>query len=146
MSRQSEDTVPYADAAWHGDSGDRRVLVVDGDPTSRQDTVSVLERLGYQVAWAAEPSGARKLLARIHPHVLVADLETIAPDFEPLRAALEILFGGGPPVSVVLIGTDEVREDIEWVKAAVPKPLSFGRIERLVTAIEALVPGPQPPG
>ncbi|HZO15491.1 MAG TPA: response regulator [Polyangiaceae bacterium] len=138
--RPSESTVPYADAVWQADAGDRRVLVIDREDTSRQDAVAVLERLGFQVAWAADAGGAGMLFTRLQPHVLVADVETVAPDFEPLRSALEDLFGHNQPVPVVLIGSDKPREAIEWVKAFVPKPLSFGNIEQLVAAVDALAP------
>ena len=138
--RPSESTVPYADAVWQADAGERRVLVIDREDTSRQDAVAVLERLGFQVAWAADAGGARMLFTRLQPHVLVADVETVAPDFEPLRTALEDLFGDNEPVAVVLLGSDKPRETLDWVKAFVPKPLSFGNIEQLVAAVDALAP------
>jgi hypothetical protein len=146
VGRHSEETVPYADAVWQADAGDRRVLVLDRDDESRKDAVGILERLGFQVAWAAERGGARGLYLRLRPHVVVADLETIAPDFEPLRAALEDLFAGEKPAAVVLLGTEKPREEIEWVKAAVLKPLTIEHIEKLVAAVDSLVPPPsQPP-
>jgi CheY-like chemotaxis protein len=141
MARQRDSTVPYADAVWE-DAGDLRILVVDQDDAARRDAVAVLERLGYKVACAADRGSAARLLTRLEPAVVVADLETLAPDFEPLGTALEELFLEHAPCPVILLGTSKPREQTEWIKAAVPKPLVFGTIEKLVAAVEAIT---QPP-
>lgn len=137
MAPDSQGTVPYVDAVWQ-DGGERRVLLVAEDETMRHEIVSFLEVFGYQVSWAADAASAAKLFARLDPQAVVADLETIAPDFEPLRPSLEALFGMGEPRPVVIVGTDDPREKVEWVKAAVPDPRIAGGREELLQALEML--------
>src|SRR5690606_1919871 len=109
MVPDSQETVPYVDAVWQ-DGAERRVLLVVANDADRQEIVEFLEVFGYQVSWASDPAKAAKLFVRTSPDVVVADLETIAPDFEPLRPSLEALFGTSAPRPVVIVGTDDCRE------------------------------------
>lgn len=137
VAPDSQETVPYVDAVWN-DGVERRVLVIAADDAVRGEVVAFLEVFGFQVAWARDAGAGAKLFARMSPHVVVADLETIAPDFEPLRPSLEALFGNASPRPVVILGTDDPRERVEWVEAAVPDPRLAGGREQLLLAIDRL--------
>ncbi len=95
-------TVPYLDATL-GSGRAVRVLVVIAHEGRRRDLALALEGAGYAVVTAAEARVAAVLLSRVRPALVVADVETVAPDFEPVAAAFEAMFGDNEHVPVVLL-------------------------------------------
>jgi CheY-like chemotaxis protein len=112
-------TMPYLEAVLGGEQA-VRVLVVHGEDDARGAISGALEESGYAVVTAHDTRVARLLLSRLTPAFIVADVETLAPDFEPLRAALEAMMGTAQAPVVLL--SDERRPDMpELVRAIVSR-------------------------
>ncbi len=108
--RSSRFTVPYLQAVLTPPRRRRRVMIVDAHDEPRRELAAALEGQGDAVVTAHDRGVARTLFYRLAPTLIIADVETIAPDFEPLGPAFEELLGGGPPsspVPVVARSTDE---------------------------------------
>jgi hypothetical protein len=129
-------TVPYAPVTWVAPRTLARVLVVAADDALRGRLAASLRGEAWMVVTAPHRDSARSLCARLEPDVVVAELETIAPDFEPLRPALDQQFGDAPWSSVVLVSDAPLREPIGAIKAVVPAGVE-GR--DLVHALEPLL-------
>jgi hypothetical protein len=113
-------TVPYTAIAWASGRNTPRVLVVAADDDLRTRLARALRGRRYALATAAHRDGARALYARLEPDLVVVDLETLAPDYEPIRPALEALFGEMPPSKVVVVSDAPVRERVSAVQAVIP--------------------------
>jgi CheY-like chemotaxis protein len=101
--------MPYLSSVLTPPGPGRRVLVLHGDDERRLALSALLERDGCAVVAAPNRDVARALFERMAPRVVVADVETLAPDYEPLRPVLDELFGLASP-SLVLLGDGRPRE------------------------------------
>jgi len=138
-SSRRRGTIPYTPSAFRPNDERVRVLVVAHDPATRRKFASVLNDAGCAVAMAPDTACAAALYARLEPALLIAELETIAPDFEPLRAALDGVFGNAPPTSVVLLSDEPQRERHEDVVGVIAESLAP---EQLSSLLDALLPEP----
>lgn len=102
-------TMPYVESVLTSDSC--RVLVADADNVRRLELTRALEDAGHSVVTAPDARVASLLTGRVHPSIIVADIETVAPDFEPLGPALEVIFGDTDAVDVILM-SDHRRPDL----------------------------------
>jgi signal transduction histidine kinase len=94
-----------SDVARHGDAAARlegvRVLLVDDDPTAREQYCEALERAGAEVRSASSASDALAVLQRWDATVVVADVEMPNPDGGALMAALARSTGSGAPIPAI---------------------------------------------
>lgn len=129
-------TVPYTSVAWTKARNTPRVLVLASDDALRARIASALRGQRYALATAAHRDGARALYARLEPDLVVAELETLAPEFEPLRLSVEALFGESRAAKVVLVTNEPVRERFDPICAVIPPNVSQ---EALVVALRSLL-------
>jgi CheY-like chemotaxis protein len=125
-------TVPYLASALVPDGPRTAIVVVDEDPVARDQIAGALRRLGCLVATAESRLEARRLIRRLEPRVLVADIETIAPDFEPLGPTFEELLHCVPQPAVVLVGASAPRERATQVVGSLLKPVQDADVLRMV--------------
>jgi hypothetical protein len=116
---QKRTTVPYTPAVWTRSR--KRVLVVALDDERRVALAELSRRPGLEVVTAADLDEARMLYQRLRPMIVVADRESIAPDFEPLRPTFEGLFGSQAPCDVILLTDDPPREEVDHIAAVLPE-------------------------
>ncbi len=79
--------------------GMQTVLVVEDEPVTRQRLVVALERSGFGVVEAESAEGARRILARSKPIVVLLDLGL--PGENGLELAREL--GGDPDIGVIIV-------------------------------------------
>lgn len=103
--RSSRFTVPYLQAVLTPPRRRRRIMIVDAHDEPRRELAAALEEQGYAVVTAHDRGVARTLFYRLAPTLIIADVETIAPDFEPLGPAFEELLGGDPPSSPIAVAS-----------------------------------------
>lgn len=123
-------TMPYLESVL-SESGSR-VLVAHAHDTRRRAIALALEDAGHSVVTAHDARVAAMLMSRVHPSIVVADVETVAPDFEPLGPALEGLFGDGAPVPVVLLSDHRRPSMPEAVQAVVDAESSADEVLAVV--------------
>jgi CheY-like chemotaxis protein len=128
-------TVPYLPKALVRKSRTPAAVVVDADEGSREELCTWLRSMGCVVAAASDGAQARSLLRRSRAGLLIADVETIAPDYEPIGPVLEELVRGLDTVTVVLLAEEPQRARCA-AAAVLPKPTSRAR---LLTTIEPLL-------
>ncbi len=126
-------TMPYLEAI--SEVSRARVLVAHADDVRRKLLCLCLESAGHAVVPAQDAQLAAMLMSRVRPCVVVADVETIAPDFEPVRPALEALFGDEPEVPVVLLSTHRRPDMPDVVKALVSPTIAA---DELITLVEQI--------
>jgi CheY-like chemotaxis protein len=133
-------TMPYLDAVLATPPGAEpatRVLVVHADDAARSAIAGALEDAAYAVVTAPDTRVARLLLSRLTPALIVADIETLAPDFEPLRPALDEMIGNGRALPVVLL-SDERRPDTpDAVRAIVSRTSSRDELLEVVNQLRS---------
>jgi hypothetical protein len=134
-SSRRRGTIPYTPTAFLPNDERVRVLVVAHDAATRCKFVSVLNDAACAVAMAPDAACAAALYARLEPALLIADLETIAPDFEPLRAALDGVFGDAPPASVVLLSDEPPRERHDDVVSVIAESTTPEQLAHLLDAL-----------
>jgi hypothetical protein len=117
---QKRVTIPYTPVIWR-ETRRVAVLVVARDEVRRASLGALCARPEVEVVLAGDAGEAAALYARLLPLAVVADRESIAPDYEPLRPALEQLFGGHPPCGVLLLCEEEPREQVDWIAATLPE-------------------------
>lgn len=114
-----------------------RVLVVEADGALRAGYAEALRARGCGVATAPDRLSAARLVTRLVPNLVIGDLETLAPDFEPLEPALEELFGDSEPAPILLLSDQPRRERNASVARTLEKPVSA---VELCDAVAALLP------
>jgi DNA-binding NtrC family response regulator len=112
------------------------IVLIDADEQQRRRYASALRARGHWVAAASGPALGRSLVMRLQPALVVADLETIAPDFEPLRPVLADLIGDDPASPVILLGSGAAREEHPAVLAEVDRELGA---DELVDVVEPIL-------
>ena len=110
------------------------MMVIDSDRDTRLTIATRFSHEGYGVITAANPEEAAVKFERYRPAVVVANVETIAPDFEPLRTTLDELFGSDQP-KIVLLGDRQPRELPNAVATVIPRPWSQDDLVDVVTTL-----------
>jgi hypothetical protein len=127
-------TMPYVDSGI-GSGASCRVLVAHGNDTKRRAIAAELEDAGHTVVTAHDARVAAMLVARVRPSIVVAEVETIAPDFEPLGPAFEAMFGDRESVPVILL-SDHRRPSLpETVERFMPETSEPAEILEAVEAV-----------
>ncbi len=103
-------TVPYLPNALLPSGRTAAVVVADLDDDRRGELGDWLHELDCLVARAANREQVRSLVRKLRPKVLIADVETLAPDFEPLRPTLDDLLPGLTKPAVILVSDGAARE------------------------------------
>jgi DNA-binding NtrC family response regulator len=108
-----------------------RILIVDDEPETRAPFAELLERWGHQVAQTADGHEALKLVAELHPDLIVSDL--VMPKLDGLQL-VRALREEQPDTPVVIItgrGTIDVAVEAvrEGVFDFVEKPLDPARLK-----------------
>jgi hypothetical protein len=110
-------TQPYLAAALDAEEhhAEAVVVIIDADNEARSACAALLRAHGYLVATTSNRLGARALIARLDPALVIADRETIAPDYEPIGQAIDELLGlsereAAEAPEVLLLVTEELRE------------------------------------
>ncbi|HZO12486.1 MAG TPA: hypothetical protein VFB62_04490 [Polyangiaceae bacterium] len=129
-------TVPYTSVAWSKARNTPRVLVLASDDELRARIAGALRGQRYALATAAHREGARALYTRLEPDLVVAERETLAPDYEPLRPAVEALFGASRAAKVVLVTEEPVRDRFDSICAVIRPDVSQ---DALVVALRSLL-------
>ncbi|MFI5527029.1 response regulator transcription factor [Kitasatospora sp. NPDC051853] len=80
---------------------ERRVLVVEDDPTVAEVVTGYLDRAGYRTVHAADGPAALDLARRVGPHLVVLDL--MLPGLDGLEVCRRLRAQDGPPVPVVML-------------------------------------------
>ena len=130
-------TVPYLPNALLPESRTPAVVVADADDDSRGELSDWLHSLGCLVARATNRAQVRSLVRKLKAQVLIADVETIAPDFEPLRPTFDDLFPGLTRPKVILISDGVRRELPDKVLAVLPRPVQRDQLLDLVAPLVA---------
>jgi DNA-binding NtrC family response regulator len=108
-----------------------RILIVDDEPETRAPFAELLERWGHQVVQTADGHEALKLVAEMHPDLIVSDL--VMPKLDGLQL-VRALREEQPDTPVVIItgrGTIDVAVEAvrEGVFDFVEKPLDPARLK-----------------
>ncbi len=135
-SNRRRHTMPYLQAVFAPPAPTRRLMIVDADDDSRRTLGMHFSELGYAVVCAQSVETAHALYARLRPSLVIVDVETVAPDFEPLRVAFDNVFGSDVP-QIVLLSDGEPRELPEQVAFVLHRPWSGDALDR---AIDTLLP------
>ena len=129
-------TVPYLPKALVRKGRTPAAVVVDANPESRNELCEWLRSMGCLVAAAGDAIQARALLRRSRAGLLLADVESIAPDFEPIVPVLDDLVSGLEVPTIVLLSEEPRRAQCAAAAAIVRKPTSRAD---LVAAIDPLL-------
>ena len=136
--RPEDDHQPMTDA------GQRRVLVVDDEPTIAEIVSRYLERAGYETRVAADGHAALAHASTWHPDLVVLDL--MLPGLDGLEVMRLLREGGGPRVAVILLTAKGEQSDrIDGLRLGaddyVVKPFSPAE---LVARVDAVLRRSQP--
>ncbi|GAA2991854.1 response regulator transcription factor [Kitasatospora albolonga] len=117
---------------------DRRVLVVEDDPTVAEVVTDYLTRAGYRTVHAADGHSALELARRTDPHLVVLDL--MLPGLDGLEVCRRLRAADGPPVPVVMLTArgDEAERILGLESGAddyVTKPFSPRELVLRVTSV-----------
>jgi CheY-like chemotaxis protein len=112
------------------------ILVVDDDPRNRFVIAGILTRQGYEVAQASDAMEALKVLSRLRPDVVIADLRM--PELDGADLALQI-HANWPETAVILASgyfTGKAQKVIsaawaDFIYKPVDKELLLAKIQRL---------------
>lgn len=116
---------------------DRKVLIVDDDPTIRSILQDYLEALNVEVLHAADGRRGWDLFQQKRPHLVIADI------FMPEMTGVELLEkikSGENPVPVVLISgvqlsEVEVQMQKERADGFLEKPYMFWQMKELISKL-----------
>lgn len=135
-SSRRRHTMPYLQAVFTPPAPAQRLMVIDADDDTRRSLGIHFSNLGYAVVCAQSIETAHALYARLRPRLVILDVETVAPDFEPLRSAFDSMFGDDVP-QIVLLSDGEARELPEQVAFVLHRPWSEDALD---VAVETLMP------
>ena len=113
-------------------SGQKRILVVDDDPTVREMLMRVLVNEGYKVWTAANGTGALEIAASARVDLVILDLRLLG---ESGWDVFERLTTGNPLLSVIIATarSDQVfTAAAAGVGALLEKPLDFPKLLQTV--------------
>jgi DNA-binding response OmpR family regulator len=114
------------------------VLLVDDDPAIRRTVAAGLELEGFSVVAASGGRAALEAAARVHPAVILLDLNM--PDLDGLEVLRRLRDGGDPVPVCVLSARDEIDDRVRGLQAGaddyVVKPFA---LEEVVARLHALL-------
>jgi DNA-binding response OmpR family regulator len=114
------------------------VLLVDDDPAIRRTVAAGLELEGFSVVAASGGRAALEAAARVHPAVILLDLNM--PDLDGLEVLKRLRDGGDPVPVCVLSARDEIDDRVRGLQAGaddyVVKPFA---LEEVVARLHALL-------
>jgi two-component system response regulator MprA len=114
-----------------------RLLVVDDDPRVRADLSRALEYEGFDVAAAADASGALREFRAAPPDLLV--MESRLPDGDGLEVCRRLRDGGARVPILIVTGRDAVADRIAGLEAGADdylvKPFSTAELIARVRAL-----------
>ena len=114
-----------------------RLLVVDDDPRVRADLSRALEYEGFDVAAAADASGALREFRAAPPDLLV--MESRLPDGDGLEVCRRLRDGGARVPILIVTGRDTVSDRIAGLEAGADdclvKPFSTAELIARVRAL-----------
>jgi DNA-binding response OmpR family regulator len=114
------------------------VLLVDDDPAIRRAVAAGLELEGFSVVAASGGRAALEAAARVHPAVILLDLNM--PDLDGLEVLRRLRDGGDPVPVCVLSARDEIDDRVRGLQAGaddyVVKPFA---LEEVVARLHALL-------
>jgi DNA-binding response OmpR family regulator len=114
------------------------VLLVDDDPAIRRTVAAGLELEGFSVVAASGGRAALEAAARVHPAVILLDLNM--PDLDGLEVLTRLREGGDQVPVCVLSARDEIDDRVRGLQAGaddyVVKPFA---LEEVVARLHALL-------
>jgi DNA-binding response OmpR family regulator len=114
------------------------VLLVDDDPAIRRTVAAGLELEGFSVVAASGGRAALEAAARVHPAVILLDLNM--PDLDGLEVLKRLRHGGDQVPVCVLSARDEIDDRVRGLQAGaddyVVKPFA---LEEVVARLHALL-------
>ena len=114
------------------------VLLVDDDPAIRRTVAAGLELEGFSVVAASGGRAALEAAARVHPAVILLDLNM--PDLDGLEVLKRLRDGGDQVPVCVLSARDEIDDRVRGLQAGaddyVVKPFA---LEEVVARLHALL-------
>jgi DNA-binding response OmpR family regulator len=114
------------------------VLLVDDDPAIRRAVAAGLELEGFSVVAASGGRAALEVAARVHPAVILLDLNM--PDLDGLEVLKRLRDGGDQVPVCILSARDEIDDRVRGLQAGaddyVVKPFA---LEEVVARLHALL-------
>jgi two-component system OmpR family response regulator len=125
------------DAARNGDRQQRRILVVDDEPSIVDAVATALRYEGYDVDEAATGRQALSAVASHEPDLIV--LDWMLPDLEGIEVGRRLRSQGFKSAVLFLTAKDETEHKVEALRAGgddyVTKPFSLAEVVARVQAI-----------
>ena len=113
---------------------ERRVLVVDDEPSEQQALARVVGQLGYEVEAAASAEAALELVEVFHPTVVITDL--VLPGLDGLGLLQQLKDLAQPPAVLLITGHATIEAAVEAMRGGaydfLTKPLDPVRLEVLL--------------
>src|SRR3954466_13727200 len=98
-----------------GEAGGPVVLLVDDDPAIRRTVAAGLELEGFSVVAASGGRAALEAAARVHPAVILLDLNM--PDLDGLEVLKRLRDGGDQVPVCILSARDEIDDRVRGLQA-----------------------------
>ncbi len=112
----------------------RRVLVVDDEPSEREGLAKLVGRLGYQVEAAESAEAALQLVETFRPAVVITDL--MLPGIDGLELLQQLKGLTEAPAVLLITGHASIESAVEAMRRGaydfVTKPLDLVRLEVLL--------------
>src|SRR5207248_7283747 len=108
-----------------------RILVVDDDASTREVFGELLQRWGYEVEQTSDGHDALKLIAELHPDVIISDL--VMPKLDGLALARALREESPETPLIIITGKGSIDAAVEAVREGVfdfvEKPLDPARLK-----------------
>jgi CheY-like chemotaxis protein len=133
-------TVPYLQSVLTPPRRRRRIMIVHSQDAPRRELAELLEKRGYAVVTAHDVDVARALHQRLAPTLIIAEIETLAPDFEPIALALDALLGenaDAEPPHLIVLGDGASRSIPPGIDCIVEPP---ALAEHVLHQVQHLLP------
>src|SRR6058998_2742512 len=92
----------------------RRVLVVDDEPSEREGLAKLVGRLGYQVEVAESAEAAVQLVEAFRPAVVISDL--MLPGIDGLELLQQLKGMTEPPAVLLITGHASIESAVEAMR------------------------------
>ena len=113
---------------------ERRVLIVDDEPSEQHALARVVGQLGYEVETASTAETALELVETFHPTVVITDL--MLPGIDGLELLQQLKTLAQPPAVLVITGYGTIETAVEAMRRGaydfLTKPLDPVRLEVLL--------------
>jgi CheY-like chemotaxis protein len=133
--RVDHGTLPYVDTS----SGRAFVLVVDDDAAFLRGVSRLLRAAGHDVVSAPDGGSGLRICERLHPALVITDLDMPPPNGVELAAAIAARLGPAAPPVVLLTGTPQRPKNVPGVAQVLSKAI---RPADLLAAIEPYLVSP----